>query len=63
MHYFPGMDEETVLWKVSYTNLNMYLATIPTYEGTDEEKTSGVTVPNKEEDAKLKEIKNFFAKT
>lgn len=35
MHHFPGLDEETVLWRISYTNLNMYLATIPTY-GTDE---------------------------
>jgi hypothetical protein len=32
MHYFPGLDEEKILWKINYTNLNMYLATIPVFE-------------------------------
>ncbi|HEV7333241.1 MAG TPA: hypothetical protein VGN63_19555 [Flavisolibacter sp.] len=26
------MDEEKILWKINYTNLNMYLATIPVFE-------------------------------
>lgn len=61
MHYFHGLSEETVLWGMSYQNLSMYLATIPTYESSGE-KTPDAPAKNKEE-AELAAAKNFFKNT
>ena len=45
------LDFETVLWKISYTNLNMLLATIPTYEMEPEK--DGKT-------EEVEDLKDFF---
>jgi hypothetical protein len=60
MHYFPGMDIDTVMYKLSYTNLNMLLAAIPSYESDDDKNQPKTKARQTPEDAKVKELDSFF---
>lgn len=64
MHYFPGLDQEKIMWEVSYVNLSMYLATVPSYESDEATGTSPDSKNEKPvEQKKRDEIKNFFKNT
>lgn len=62
MHYFPGLDEQKILWEVSYQNLSMYLATIPTYDTGDDDAVEHKGELTAEE-IELKQLEAFFKAT
>jgi hypothetical protein len=60
--YFRFSYDE-VLWTVSYVNINMFLATIPTYEKEDNAQEKAVIDQLANAAPGKKEVNDFFKKT